>query len=340
MTAFFNLPLNQQLQIMKTAARHAMPLWGLSDAKLTLIKHRENAVFKAIDNDGAEYAVRVHRLGYHSNEELNSELLWMDALRAAGIETPRIIKSVDQSLLQLIHSEGSDQPFQVDIQEWFEGTPLGEVKLGDESAINSIALADHYCQIGQMAARTHNQACSWKVPENFVRHAWDLDGLTGEEPFWGRFWDIEGASPEQRQLLLQCRDKLRQELSEFGTGSDRYSLIHADFLPENILVNREGIRLIDFDDAGYGWHLFDLATPLITLIGTPAFDEASNAMIRGYRQERALPEDHLAMLPSFIVARWTTYFGWVHTRSETEVAQTMRPQLLSTIDTVTSHYLA
>ena len=40
--------------------------------------------------------LRVHRLGYHTEQEIASELAWMDALRAeAGVRTPRVLPAAD-----------------------------------------------------------------------------------------------------------------------------------------------------------------------------------------------------------------------------------------------------
>ena len=52
----------------------------------------------------------------------------------------------------------------------------------------------------------HNQAVSWSLPPGFVRHAWDADGLAGEQPLWGQFWKIEAASKSETNLLLRGRD--------------------------------------------------------------------------------------------------------------------------------------
>lgn len=328
------LPVEQQLQIMEQVATDALIHWGIQSAALELIKHRENAVYK-VASGSKTYALRVHRQGYHSDRALDSELLWMKALNQSGVETPVVLAAEDGALFKrIIHPEIS-APFQVDLQEWFDGTPLGEISAGQDIA----DIATHYKQIGIIAAKTHNQACNWEAPAHFERHSWDIDGLTGDNPFWGRFWEIEGISNDQKQQLLKCRAQLRQQLLDFGTDSDRYSMIHADFLPENILINDKGMRLIDFDDAGYGWHLFDLSTPLVFLVGTPDFDIATQALLEGYTRHRALADDHLAMLHSFIFARWTTYLGWAHTRSETETAKAMTPYIISTIDDMTASYL-
>ena len=49
-------------------------------------------------------------------------------------------------------------------------------------------------------------------------------------------------------------------------------MIHADLVPENVLVDGDSIRLIDFDDAGFGWHHFEIATALISSSRQAHFD--------------------------------------------------------------------
>ncbi len=69
------------------------------------------------------------------------------------------------------------------------------------------------------------------LPADFTRPRWDHDGLVGEAPFWGRFWDHPAATPDQRDVLLAAR----AALAEFLTGE--VQPIHADVLRENVLVN-------------------------------------------------------------------------------------------------------
>ena len=48
------------------------------------------------DPDAGPSVLRVHRLGYHTEQEIASELAWMDALRAeAGVRTPRVLAAAD-----------------------------------------------------------------------------------------------------------------------------------------------------------------------------------------------------------------------------------------------------
>ena len=321
---------------LTATAGEALDAWGWRQARLRLIKHRENAVFEA-SLAGRRRALRLHRQGYHDDVELRSELQWMRALEAAGIEVPHVVPTVSGELFISRQFHGLPGALQVDLFEWIEGEPLGAVETGIGDRGRDVAQI--YCTIGALAGRLHNQSAAWTPPPGFRRHAWDLDGLVGQQPFWGRFWELPALSHDERKLMKRTRQRLRRELSALDRSPDNYGLIHADFVAENILVDGDEVRLIDFDDAGFGWHLFELATSTHFLMGEDYFDAAQEALIRGYRSQRPLADEQLSRLPLFTLARATTYLGWVHTRPETETAQEMTPMLISSACELAEAYL-
>lgn len=332
---FFSLSPEKQLSKLQQLAEHALAEWGIDNAKLSLIKHRENAVFK-VDVGGDLFALRIHRHGYHSDAALRSELQWMQALQVADIHTPAVIPTAKGSLFAVVDMPGLPGAMQIDLFEWIDGEQLGSVEGG---VADADAVAQTYRTIGELAARVHNQASGWVAPEGFSRHAWDAAGLAGANPFWGRFWELEAATAGERDLLMRGRDRVFEELSALPKSSDTYSLIHADFAPENLMVNGDFVRLIDFDDAGFGWHLFELATSLYFIMDEPYFDAARAALIEGYRMHRSLTDAELTKLPLFFLARGLTYVGWVHTRQETETARELTPMLLGAACALSEDYL-
>ena len=317
-----------QAACLRELAVEALAHWGLRASDMHLIKYRENAVFRVALAEGGQVALRIHRHGYHSDAELRSELQWLDALAADGIAVPRILPTLSGALFGTVHVPAVPEPRQVDVFAWVSGRQLGSVEDGvdlDTDAIRSV-----YHTIGALAARLHEQTARWTLPEGFTRHAWDADGLTGPEPFWGKFWELATLTDEERALLVRARDAVHAGLTAYGRdpgNHDRYGLIHADLVAENVLVDDTEVRLIDFDDAGFGWHLFELATALYFESDAPHFDAAFAAIIEGYRSVRALPDAQIAHMPLFFAARSFTYLGWIHTRPETETARTLGPML-------------
>ena len=337
MSDFYALSSAAQAGRLGALAQAALAYWDFGAAALRLIKFRENAVFEVATAAGRRYALRIHRAGYHSDAELRSELEWMRALEASGFDVPQIVPDRSGELFRTIRHEGVPEPRQVDVFEWIEGEQLGSV--AGVAPAGGDALVPIFQTIGALAARLHNQATHWPLPPGFTRHAWDDAGLVGEQPFWGRFWDLAALEPAERALLIRARDRLRRDLGALARSPATYGLIHADFAPENLLVDGNRVRLLDFDDAGFGWHLFELATSIYFHIGQPYYDAIRAAAIAGYRSERALPDDQLALLPMFLCARGSTYLGWVHTRSETETARELTPMLIELACSVARDYL-
>jgi Ser/Thr protein kinase RdoA (MazF antagonist) len=337
MTDFYRMTPREQEQAMVDLARTALVRWGIHPTGIALLKMRENAVFRVDYGSGHRHALRIHRHGYHSDAALQSELQWMRALEESGVPVPQVIPSAAGRLFETVAAAAVPEPRQVDLFDWIEGRPLGasgESLDGDQAAIRRV-----FRSIGELCALVHNQSAAWNPPSGFRRHAWDAEGLTGETPLWGRFWELKALTDAERSLIERARRRVHEELSALDRSPEHYSLIHADLTPENLMVHGGDVRLIDFDDAGFGWHLFEIATTLFFHIGLPYFDSAYEGIIEGYRAQRELSDETLARLPLFILARSFTYLGWVHTRSETETARELTPMLVEAVCSEARNYL-
>ena len=117
-------------------------------------------------------ALRLHRHGYHSDDELRSELQWMQALSGSGVRVPNVIPAKSGDLFIRHSGDGLPGELQIDLFEWIEGEQLGSV---EEGVADPDEVAATYNAIGELAARVHNQATTCELPKGFTRHAWDAD---------------------------------------------------------------------------------------------------------------------------------------------------------------------
>jgi len=292
------------------AARAALGRYDASrDAGISLLNVSENATFLVSDPAAGPSVLRVHRLGYHSRQAIESELAWMDALRAeAGIRTPRVLPASDGSRVVTVPSDGASR--HCVRMEFLPGTePAG--------AEGGPAALAHFAELGAITARMHAHARGWRRPAWFTRFRWDADDAFGASVSpaggrWGRWRDGVGVGPAETEVLARLEERLRQRLGAYGTRPGKFGLIHADTRLANLIVHEGTTAVIDFDDAGFGWYLYDLGTTVSFFEDDPAVPGLVAAWLDGYRAAGGvLAADDLAEAWTFIAFRRLLLTAWI-----------------------------
>lgn len=283
--------------MIETLAQEAAQHWGGHSPRL--IRNRENAVFE-IALPGGRAALRLHRMGYQSDMSIWSELWWCAALAAKGVAVPAALPSMAGDLLVTL-SNGR----KASVIDWVDGEPLG---IAGEPFSQPLAdVLDRHHALGRLIADVHAATARLTLPDSFTRPRWDIPGLVGDTAFWGRFWDHAGASPVQRATLLRARDFLRDRL-EAHAATAPIVPVHADVLRENILVNDRSLSLIDFDDSGWGFALYDLGTVLSQNLYEPDYPQIRESLMAGYGTKDR------QMVEVFTLARTCASVGWTMPR--------------------------
>ena len=281
---------------MSGIAQKAAPLWGLDPAQVSLVAKRENEVWRA-EGPGGAYALRLHRPGYRTEAELKSELDWMAMLAEGGLTVPRPIRSQNGRFVEMVEGMA------VDLLVWMPGRMVGK-----QGALDGIADREGYMrQLGALLARLHDLSDAWTPPEGFTRPRWDRAGLLGEAPLWGPFSANPDLTEAQRATLRNVQAKAEPHLARLEPGLD-YGLIHADAITENVMVDGETLVLIDFDDGGWGFRDFDLATVLMRQLTASDYPTLRAALLAGYAARRAVDPAALDLL---LLCRALTYLGWI-----------------------------
>ena len=276
-----------------TAAETAALAWGARI--LCTLRDRENHVCECVLPSGDRAALRLHRAGYQSPAAIRSELWWCAELARAGLPVPAALPALDGQLLV-----GLPDGRQASVIAWMEGEALGEAAKPFTRPLPQVL--DIYHALGQLLAGVHQTTDRLVLPDGFTRPRWDLEGLVGDQPHWGRFWEHPAAATDQRITLIRARDALRERLSgEIG-------LIHADVLRENVLVNGRSVSLIDFDDSGFGFRLHDLGTALVQTVYHPEQPQLRAALMAGYGTTDE------PMVQAFTLARTLVSVGWTMPR--------------------------
>lgn len=327
-----NMPLAVLLRHLDRLANESLSLWDLpKGAQARLINVSENATYLVEASDGFKAVLRVHRADYHSRRAIECELAWTTALDASGtVITPVPYPGKDGQAIQEATTEGLADLRHMVLFHFVEGSPPDK----------KCDLMAEFEGLGEIAARMHTHSANWKRPANFERLTWDLEQFFGAIPTWGDWRDAPGVDEEVRVVLEQVQTTVSKRLESFGRGPDRYGLIHADMRCANLLKDANGTRLIDFDDCGMSWFLYDFATGISFMEEDPRVPSLKAAWVKGYRKLRPLLQAEEAEIDTFVMLRRMALLAWIGSHIEVPESQTLAPGFAAVTAEIGRAYLA
>ena len=245
----------QRTASMRRLAVRALDAFPLADRELRLVADEENTTFRvdATAPDGRDrFLLRVHRPARHGRN--------VDSAAAIGSELGWLTASVLGAAL-----DGRPSP---------HPRPV------------------HLRRLGSVMARLHNHAGQWRVPPGFVRIRWNWETFFGDTMVYGgisaaEVWDL--LPDNLRRRFAQVASGMRSVMTHLGEGADTFGLIHADLHLGNALFWRDEVKVIDFDDCGFGYWLYDIAVALWELRHRHDYQDFRSALIDGYTRHRPLP---------------------------------------------------
>ncbi|MGN0915459.1 MAG: phosphotransferase enzyme family protein [Succinivibrio sp.] len=295
----------------------SLSLWGLSDkAQAKLLCLSENATFKATDPVlGQEIIIRVQRTGYSSKDAIRSEMAWVKALYDGKvIDTAKPVPLVNGEYVADAETASGEKRMMVAFEKLN----------GEEPNLGLSDLAHWFEVIGEITARMHNHARTWQRPEWFSRRKWDYEGIVGKNAFWGYFMDDADLSDEDKVLIGRTLDTVKNLMDDYGIDDKNFGVIHSDLRATNLLVDGDLLHVIDFDDMGYGWYLFDFAASLSFMEQDEKAPELTRAWINGYEKVNPLSEYEKNLLPTLSIMRRIELMNWCNTHSEVPYASEHR----------------
>ena len=109
------------------AALEALKAFPIQLEDIQAIRHSENVTFRIIPRDSAtHYALRLHRHGYNSLAELNSERQWTRALKESGLAVPESLTTTKGHHFYPVNINATGERCLSGMTTWLEGIPLNE----------------------------------------------------------------------------------------------------------------------------------------------------------------------------------------------------------------------
>ncbi|UFU00438.1 phosphotransferase [Radiobacillus kanasensis] len=262
----------------------------------------ENYVFEVYQNE-SPYILRLTHSSHRSQEQLNSEVDWVNYLFDSGLKVPKAHPSIDGNLVEsLLVDDGSS--FHASLFNKAEGK---QVRFSDPDFSEKL-----FYKWGQTIGRMHKATKLYEPATSIQkRPKWDEDDLLEVD----RYIADDEVIERVHQFL--------KDLNEIPITPENFGLIHNDIHSGNFFYDGDTIQVFDFDDSCYLWFASDIAIPLYySILGRFPKEKQEekinfaktflHAFVEGYQTSSSLPENWDKHLPLLLRLRDITLFTVLH----------------------------
>jgi Ser/Thr protein kinase RdoA (MazF antagonist) len=276
--------------------------------QLRLVSVSENATFALSVAGETKAMVRVSQPGYVAGSRaVASEMAWIRALHEVDdVHVIDPMRTVDGSFVA-----------EIDDAEGITWTVVCTRFVPGMSLENVDDPVPDFATIGASAARFHAHARQWRPPSGFTRFQWNIADMIGPSPRWGH-WEDADLEDHDRRVCNRALSKAMEVMAQVSKTKQSWGLIHADMRLSNAIRQPDGtIAVIDFDDAGYGWYLYDYAASLSFIEHRPLALRLARAWVQGYEHAAGkLNNQQLGIMAALSMIRRLQMLGWTTNHRE------------------------
>ncbi len=292
---------------MRQLAQFALNDYDLAGARFKFLRQAGNTLFRV--NQAipipiiktnlyapGQYLLRIHQPGYQAPAAVELELAWLSSMcQDAGLPVPEPVLTWEGRLHTQVAVPGIPEKRICSLLRWVKGRELRREEIQPH----------HYRALGELVARLHNHAAHWQPPAGLSKRSYDWDGLFRKEGDDGNLtseaWLL--LPPEYIQPFEMIANRVKQVMDQWGKAPDVYGLVHGDLgMGANVLFWKGDARIIDFDDSGFGYYLFDLSIILEDSQDHQIQPRFREALLDGYTRIRSLSEDQSRNIDLFLAA--------------------------------------
>lgn len=243
---FAQLSQRAQIAALRPVALVASRAFGVQPASLRCINHGFNTTYAVTDATGAKYALRLNTHSLRDSAGLIAEQQWITALtKAEHINVPAPLTTATGAPFVEIPFVPLHKTLIATMACWLPGRIVGAKPSREQMR-----------HIGALTAHVHRQSAQWTptvgaqfplVNQLFMN---SHDHLS-DAP-------LRVIPPEVRRLIDEVRPRIDAVYAQLNAHTP-VQPIHADLHPYNLMWHQQQLAVFDFDDAGLGLPIQDLA---------------------------------------------------------------------------------
>jgi len=297
--------------------------YGIEASSVENVNHSFNSSFKVTDVRGNDYALRINLASAKKPEEVLAEMQWLEALAFEGsVSAPEPVRTTNDELLIQTYFDPLKTETTAVLFKWIEGDEAGE-EITDGQLF----------ELGQSMAKLQlfAETLEFKNPASLplinstMMNSEDL--LTQSQPE-----QINDKLYGDILKALAITDEVNARLS----AETKLLPIHADMHAGNVIVNNGKLSIIDFDDAGIGLPIQDLAISNYYIRDNT---EQEKHLKAGYASIKELPKISEADYEALLLSRLVVLINAVLGMTSAEIIEFL-PTFLKRCQLRLDHYFA
>ncbi len=283
-TRYEDLDEESQVAALRRVAVAAAGAFGLAVHRLEPVLHGFNTTFRLDTDDGRTLALRVNTNSVSTPPHVAAQQAWVHAIaRDTDVAVPDAVTGPDGRAVVAVPCPELRRDLLCVVNTWLDGPDVGECDPEQAHAL------------GRAMATLHAHARTFVLPEGCGFPVFD-------EPLFGDRNLLEGSPLLERagrRVVDEAFDLARRAFAVLADQADAVPL-HADLHGGNLKWHDGRLAVFDFDDAGVGAPVLDLAIATFYVRGAdPAVERGLRA---GYAHVAPLPAG-TEQLEALLVAR-------------------------------------
>ncbi len=275
----------EQVASLRAVARRAAAAFGLEAQRVELALHGYNTTFRVEVPDGRRLALRVGTNSHSTPEHAVAQQAWLSAIaEQTDVRVPEPLRTPEGGWFVSVDAPDLGRRVLVTMASWLDGPDADPLEPRSARAL------------GRAMATLHAQAAEWTPPAGGALPRLDT-------PLFGDLDVLDDApdlDADDRAVLRTARERASAAFGRLHRGAALRPL-HADLHGGNLKWHDGRLAIFDFDDAGLGLPVLDIAISTFYLRGG---DPALEAALRdGYAEVAPLPEADAADVEALVASR-------------------------------------
>jgi Ser/Thr protein kinase RdoA (MazF antagonist) len=294
MKSYAKLTVRGQAHRLRQLALEALGQYDLEIKRIKFLTNHLNGIYRLDTHDGQKYIMRITLPeGGHTLDHITAEMDWLSVLsRETDLSVPRPVPTKSGKLVVTTSAEGVPQPRICAVFTFLPGKLLVEqmteanlTRLGELMAILHTHAATYFAPHG-LKLLHFDQVCPF--PDPFILFEDRFSGFISEK---------------RREIFQSAMNWAKGSIDRLMSCGEPMRILHADLHQWNVLVYRDRLSPIDFEDLMLGWPVQDIAISFYYLQDLENYSALKDALQAGYTRHSPWPERVPGEIDSFIAAR-------------------------------------